>query len=115
MRGFISGIVVGYGVGRLLAREPGSALRERIVRAVREQLSRLPAGEGGKSPKTLAYALNQATQEELMSVHGIGPGLARRIIRHRPYRTGAEVVEKKLLPTPTLERVKEKFGVEEAS
>ena len=35
--------------------------------------------------------LNTATQQELQTLRGIGPATAKRIIRHRPYATTAEL------------------------
>jgi DNA uptake protein ComE-like DNA-binding protein len=45
--------------------------------------------------------LNIATREELMSVNGIGPVLADRIIASRPFTSSEQVLEQGLLPEPT--------------
>ncbi|HEU5336657.1 MAG TPA: helix-hairpin-helix domain-containing protein [Terriglobales bacterium] len=42
--------------------------------------------------------LNSATRQQLLSVYGIGPVLADRIIQNRPYKTAYEVVEKGIIP-----------------
>jgi DNA uptake protein ComE-like DNA-binding protein len=42
--------------------------------------------------------LNSATRQQLLSVYGIGPVLADRIIQNRPYKAAYEVVEKGIIP-----------------
>ncbi|HLK34193.1 MAG TPA: hypothetical protein VKT29_13950 [Terriglobales bacterium] len=42
--------------------------------------------------------LNSATRQQLLSVYGIGPVLADRIIQNRPYTAAYEVVEKGIIP-----------------
>jgi DNA uptake protein ComE-like DNA-binding protein len=51
--------------------------------------------------ESAAHALNTATREALIAVHGIGQVLADRIIQNRPYRKAYEVVEKGILPQGT--------------
>jgi competence protein ComEA len=38
--------------------------------------------------------LNRATQMELETLPGIGPKIAREIIKHRPYKNGQELQDK---------------------
>src|SRR5690349_12268165 len=45
-----------------------------------------------------AEALNTATRQQLLSVYGIGPVLADRIIQNRPYAAAYDVVEKGIIP-----------------
>jgi len=46
-------------------------------------------------------ALNTATRDALIAVHGIGEVLADRIIENRPYERVYEIVEKGILPEST--------------
>jgi len=48
-----------------------------------------------------AEALNTATRDQLMAVHGIGEVLADRIIQNRPYESASQVVERGILPEST--------------
>ena len=112
---FVAGISLGYWVGRLIAPDRGDRFRHNISNRVRAALHAVrPEGAEPVTTGTLAYALNEATVEELRSVHGIGKGLARRIMRHRPFRTGQELLEEQLVPEATFERLKEKFELESA-
>lgn len=117
VRYFALGVAVGYVGAILYAPRPGEEIRKRLAATVRQALFRMQEYYSGDADQTagsdfevdLAYALNQASAEELMRVRGIGPGLARKIIRHRPYRTGEELLEDGVLPEPTFERLKEQF------
>jgi len=46
-------------------------------------------------------ALNTATRDQLMAVHGVGEVLADRIIQNRPYESASQVVERGILPEST--------------
>jgi DNA uptake protein ComE-like DNA-binding protein len=50
------------------------------------------AGQSGEQ------ILNSATRQQLLSVYGIGPVLADRIIQNRPYAAAYDVVEKGIIP-----------------
>lgn len=60
-----------------------------------------PAAPARPSPAVSGAAeeiLNSATRQQLLSVYGIGPVLADRIIQNRPYKAAYEVVEKGIIP-----------------
>jgi gas vesicle protein len=58
----------------------------------------------------LVDILNNASKDELMSVKGIGPTLAARIIRHRPYDSVAKVMEENVLPEGLLEKLEQQLA-----
>ena len=107
MGNFLAGLAIGYVAGTMLAPTPGDELRAGIV----DRISRLlPTSEPPhEAVSALAHALNHASEKELLAVRGIGRGLARKIVRHRPYRTGNEILQSKIVPQATFGRVKEEF------
>ena len=58
-----------------------------------------------KSPKGLLN-INTASKEELMSIKGIGPVLAKRIIARRPYKTVAGLIKVKGISPKKLEKIR---------
>ena len=111
MRSFLAGLAIGYGVGTLFTPRSGVEVRADISHRVRRAFTAL-GWQANTQETAIAYALNHASAEELMRVRGIGKGLARRIIRHRPYKSGNEILNEKVLPSPTFERLKDELTKE---
>jgi DNA uptake protein ComE-like DNA-binding protein len=59
--------------------------------------------------------LNDATEEELQELSGIGPALSTRIVENRPYRNKLELVSRMVIPEAAYERIKDQIGVSEDS
>ncbi|MBI5182418.1 MAG: helix-hairpin-helix domain-containing protein [Nitrospirae bacterium] len=57
------------------------------------------------SPQSL-LDLNTASKEELMSINGISPNLAERIIAGRPYKDVDDLLKVKGIRTKTLEKIR---------
>jgi DNA uptake protein ComE-like DNA-binding protein len=66
----------------------------RAARATQQQ----PAPKAPAMARSDAETLNTATRQQLLSVYGIGPVLADRIIQNRPYAAAYDVVEKGIIP-----------------
>ena len=59
--------------------------------------------------RTREEILNSATRQQLLSVYGIGPVLADRIIQNRPYAAAYEVVEKGIIPESIYVRLRKQL------
>ena len=65
-----------------------------------EQIKDLIPGNG------IEAALNNVSRDDLLSVYGIGPVLADKIIRGKPYKSINELLERGILPESALENLK---------
>lgn len=54
--------------------------------------------------------INTMSKDELLSVHGIGPVLADRIISGRPYTSRNELIERRVLSQNTFEELERELG-----
>lgn len=85
-------------------REAAGRLGERISEAVdenRERLADLLARASGTDS-----TLNTISRDDLLTVYGIGPVLADRIIQGRPYRSADDLLERGILSPSTVENLK---------
>jgi competence protein ComEA len=51
--------------------------------------------------------LNSASPEDLQKLPGIGDALAKKIVENRPYKRKDELVQKKIIPGPTYDKIKD--------
>lgn len=61
------------------------------------------------APKSEEEMLNSATRQQLLSVYGIGPVLADRIIQNRPYAVAHDVVQLGIIPESTFAQLKKQL------
>lgn len=51
--------------------------------------------------------LNSASEAELQALPGIGEALSKKIVENRPYKRKDELVQKKVIPGATYEKIKD--------
>jgi len=81
--------------------EPGS--KPEIASAV------APQGDAMKAQPSAANKLdiNTATKDQLKALPGIGDAYSQKIIDGRPYRAKNELVQKKIIPQVTYDKIKD--------
>jgi DNA uptake protein ComE-like DNA-binding protein len=63
-----------------------------------------PPSEATKQ-KTELIDINSASKQELMALPGIGDAYSQKIIDNRPYRGKNELVQKKIIPQSTYDKI----------
>jgi competence protein ComEA len=89
------------GVSLAQGSEPGVA---EIASAVPAQSTMAPAAKPAATDK---LDINTATKDQLKALPGIGDAYSQKIIDGRPYRAKNELVQKKIIPQATYDKIKD--------
>ncbi len=62
------------------------------------------------TPSTRALNINQASRQELVSVLGLDPEIADRIVEHRPYPSKIDLLGRMVIPEETYVAIKDRIA-----
>jgi DNA uptake protein ComE-like DNA-binding protein len=70
-----------------------------------QQLKQTAQSVASKAGVAALVMLNTASRDDLLAIYGIGPVLADKIIKGRPYTSEREVVDRGIIPEATLKEI----------
>jgi competence protein ComEA len=82
-----------------------------------EKTDAKPAKGDAKDPADKKHApidINTATPAELETIPGIGEAYSKKIVENRPYKRKDELVQKKVVPQATYDKIKDHIVAKQA-
>ena len=74
-----------------------------------------PKASTGKEMPKDKLDINSASAEDLQKLPGIGEALSKKIVENRPYKRKDELVQKKVIPGPTYDKIKDHIIAKQAT
>jgi len=85
-----------------------AAKSDKMAPAPKADSKMAPAGKMAPAAKSDLLDLNSASAEELDALPGVGKAYSAAIIKGRPYKGKDELVQKKIVPQATYDKIKDK-------